>query len=157
MTANSFAKAAGVEFEYVPFKSGGEIIVALLGKVVDMGVLNPSEFIGQFEAGNVKPAVVLVENRLKEFKDTPTAKELKYDVEMATWRGVAVKKGTPEPIVKILRDAFQKTMSHKIYQSYLENNSMGPESIMTGEDWDAFLDKKWPVLQDAMKELGYSK
>jgi hypothetical protein len=48
-------------------------------------------------------------------------------------------------------------MEHKIYQSYLEDNSMGPESVMIGADWDAFLDKKWPVWQAAMKELGYVK
>ncbi len=60
VAAYEFAKAAGVKFEYVPFDGGGEIIVALLGKVIDVGVLNPSEFMGQYEAGNVKPAVFLV-------------------------------------------------------------------------------------------------
>ncbi|NNK95006.1 MAG: tripartite tricarboxylate transporter substrate binding protein [Desulfobacterales bacterium] len=152
-----FGKAAGVEFEFVPFDGGGEIIVALLGNVIDMGVLNPSEFMGQYEAGNLIPAVFLVADRLKGFPDTPTAKELGYDVEMATWRGVVVKKGTPDAIVKTLRDAFAKSMSHKIYKNYLEDNSMGPESILIGADWDAFLDSKWPIWQTAMKDLGYIK
>ena len=151
----ALAKEAGVEFEYVPFKSGGEIIVALLGNVVDMGVLNPSEFMGQYEAGNVKPAVFLVAERLAQFPDTPTAKELGYNVEMATWRGVGVKAGTPDDVVKTLRDAFAKSMSHKIYQNYLADNSMGPESVLSGEDWDKFLDSKWPIWQETMKELGY--
>lgn len=157
VAAYEFGKAAGVEFEYVPFDGGGEILVALLGKVIDMGVLNPSEFIGQYDAGNVKPAIFLVENRLKEFPDAPTAKEMGYDVEMATWRGVVVKKGTPDAIVKTLRDAFAKSMSHKIYNNYLEDNSMGPESILIGDDWDAFLDTKWPVWQTVMNDLGYTK
>ena len=151
----ALAKEAGVEFEYVPFDGGGEIIVALLGDVIDMGVLNPSEFMGQYEAGNVKPAVFLVADRLEEFPDTPTAKELGYDVEMATWRGVGVKAGTPDEIVKILRDAFQESMKHKIYQNYLADNSMGPESVLTGEEWDAFLDEKWPIWKETMDELGY--
>jgi putative tricarboxylic transport membrane protein len=157
VAAHEFAKAAGVKFEFVPFKGGGEIIVALLGKVVDVGVLNPSEFIGQYEAGNLKPAVFLVSERLKGFPDAPTAKELGYDVEMATWRGVVVKKGTPDAIVEKLRAAFKKSMEHKIYRSYLEDNSMGPESILIGDDWDKFLDSKWPVWKDAMTELGYMK
>jgi tripartite-type tricarboxylate transporter receptor subunit TctC len=155
VAAYEFAKQAGLEFEYVPFKGGGEIVVALMGDVIDLGMLNPSEFMGQYEAGNLKPAVFLVADRLEQFKDTPTAKELGYNVEMATWRGVGVKAGTPPEIVKALRDAFQKSMSHNIYQSYLEDNSMGPESILTGEEWDAFLDSKWPIWQAAMKELGY--
>ncbi len=157
VAAHELGKAAGVKFEFVPFDGGGEIIVALLGNVVDMGVLNPSEFIGQYEAGNLKPAVFLVQERLKDFPDTPTAKELGYDVEAATWRGVAAKKGTPDEIVQTLRDAFAKSMEHKIYQSYLADNSMGPESVLIGADWDAFLDQKWPIWQAAMKELGYAK
>lgn len=157
VTTHAFAKAAGIKLEYVPFKGGGEIIVNLMGGSIDMGVLNPSEFIGQYEAGNIKPVVFHVSKRLEAFPDTPTSKELGYDVEMATWRGVAVRAGTPDAIVKKLRDAFQKTMKHSIYQNYLKDNSMGPESILTGEEWDAFLDTKWPVWVDAMKELGYTK
>ena len=34
---------------------------------------------------------------------------------------------------------------------------MGPESILIGADWDAFLDSKWPIWQTAMKDLGYIK
>jgi len=157
VTAYAFAQAAGFKPEYVPFTGGGEIIVALMGGIIDVGVLNPSEFMGQYDAGNVKPVVFLVENRLKEFKDTPTAKELGWDVEMATWRGVAVRSGTPDAIVKKLRDSFQKVMKHKIYQNYLRDNSMGPESILNGEDWHAFINKKYPIWQQAMKDLGYVK
>ena len=71
------------------------------------------------------------------------------------WRGVGVKAGTPPEVVKVLRDAFQKSMENKIYQNYLRDNSMGPESVLNGEEWDAFLDAKWPIWQTAMKELGY--
>lgn len=157
LTVHEFAKAAGFDPELVPFKGGGEIIVNLMGGSIDVGVLNPSEFMGQYEAGNVKPVVFLVEKRLKEFLDVPTAKELGWDVEMATWRGVVAKKGTPAPVVKTLREAFMKSMKHKVYQDYLRNNSMGPESILPGEEWDRFLDTKWPIWVRAMKELGMTK
>lgn len=157
LSVYEFAKAAGFEPEYVPFKGGGEIIVNLMGGSLDAGVLNPSEFAGQYDAGNVKPIVFLVSERLKNYPDVPTAKENGWDVEMATWRGVGVKAGTPPEIVKTLRDAFQKTMKHKIYKNYLRDNSMGPESILTGEEWDAFLDKKWPIWVNAMETLGYTK
>ena len=95
------------------------------------------------------------ETRMAKIPDVPTAKELGYDVEMATWRGVGVKAGTPPEVVKVLRDAFQESMKHKIYQSYLADNSMGPESVLTGEEWDAFLDEKWPIWKETMDELGY--
>jgi putative tricarboxylic transport membrane protein len=157
VAAYLLAKAAGVQFEYVPFSGGGEIVVALLGGVVDVGVLNPSEVMGQVEAGNLDAMVVFVEERLDEFKEAPTAKELGYNVEMNTWRGIAVKKGTPEEIVKKLRDAVQQVMQSEKYQKYLADNSMKPSSCMTGEQWDAFMDAEWPLWKEIMVELGYRK
>jgi len=157
VTVYQFAKTAGFEPEYVPFKSGGEIIVALLGGTVDLGVLNPSEFMGQYEAKKVMPVVFLIPNRLKDFPGVPIAKELGWDVEQATWRGFCVRAGTPQDRVDTLRKAFMKSMKHKIYQNYLKNNSMGPESIMDGEQWEAFLRKQYPIWEQAMKDLGFVK
>ncbi len=157
VAAYLFSKAAGLQLEYVPFSGGGEIVVALLGGVIDAGVLNPSEVMGQVEAGNLTAAVLFVQERLKDFPDAPTAKELGYDVEMNTWRGIAVKKGTPEPIVKKIRDAVAEIMQGEKYQKYLADNSMGPESVMSGEQWDAFMDAEWPLWKEIMTELGYRK
>jgi len=157
ITVYEFAKAAGFKPEYVPFKSGGEIIVALLSGTIDLGVLNPSEFLGQYDAGTVKPVVFLVPKRLKDFPDVPTTKELGWDVEQATWRGVFLMSGTPEPVVEVLEKAFLKSMKHKVYQDYLKNNYMGPESVMNRKDWEAFLQKEYPIWENAMKTLGYKK
>ena len=157
VTVFEFAQAAGFQPEYVPFKSGGEIVVALLGGTVDLGVLNPSEFAGQYDAGALKPIVFLVLDRLKEFPKVPTAKELGWDVEQATWRGFCVRAGTPQPIVDTLRKSFLKAMKAKVYMDYLKNNSMGPSSIMDGQKWEAFYTKQYPVWEKAMIELGYIK
>ncbi len=157
VTVFEFAQAAGFEPEYVPFKSGGEIVVALLGGTVDLGVLNPSEFAGQYEAKALKPIVFLIPERLKEFGDVPTAKELGWDVEQATWRGFCVRAGTPQPIVDTLQKAFMKAMKTKVYMDYLKNNSMDASSIMDGPKWEAFYKKQYPVWEKAMIELGYIK
>jgi putative tricarboxylic transport membrane protein len=157
VAAYLFAKAADVQFEYVPFTGGGEMVVAVLQGTVDMGVLNPSEVMGQVEAGNLTAAVVFVQERLKSFPDAPTAKELGYDVEMNTWRGIGVKAGTPDAVVKKLADSIQQVMQGERYQKYLADNSMEPVSVMNAADWNAFLDAEWPLWGEIMKELGYVK
>ena len=106
---------------------------------------------------SIMPAVFLIENRLPDFPDVPTAKELGWDVEAATWRGFAVRTGTPEPIVKKLRESFIKSMEGSLYQDYLKSNSMDNSSIQTGEQWDAFLKKEYPIWEQAMIDLGYKK
>ena len=50
-----------------------------------------------------------------------------------------------------------KSMKHKVYQDYLANNYMGPESVLSGADWETFLQKKWPLWAEAMTELGLKK
>jgi putative tricarboxylic transport membrane protein len=153
----AFSNVAGFDPEYVPFKSGGEVNLALLSGTVDIAPSNPSEFMGQYEAGTIKPILFFTEKRLKEFPDVPTAKELGWDLELATWRGVVIRSGTPQPIVDTLRKAFIKAMQDKVYQDYLKNNAMGPESIMEGEKFHAYILKEYPIWEKAMNELGLVK
>jgi putative tricarboxylic transport membrane protein len=48
-------KTSGANLVYVPFKSGGEADVQLSGGHVDSHVNNPSESIGNWKAGKVRP------------------------------------------------------------------------------------------------------
>ena len=55
----------GVEFDRVPFESGGELTAALLGGQVDIASLNPGEVIGQLESGDVKALCAYSEERYR--------------------------------------------------------------------------------------------
>ena len=157
ITVYEFSKASGCKVEYVPFKSGGQLSVALLNGTVDVGVLNPAEFMGLYDAKKVKPVIFFSDTRAKDFPDVPTAKELGWNVVFANWRGFIAKAGTPEPILNTLEKAFLKSMNHKVYQNYLKNNSMGPEGIMKRKEWNAFIKQEFPVWKKGMTELGYIK
>lgn len=50
--------ASGAKFVYVPFKSGSEAAVQLAGSHIDANTNNPSENLGQWKAGAVKPLCV---------------------------------------------------------------------------------------------------
>ena len=104
-----FSKATGCKVEYVPFKSGGQVNVALLNGTVDVGVLNPSEFMSLYESKKIKPIIFFNKNRAKDFPDVPTATELGWNVVFANWRGFIAKAGTPEHMLKTLEKAFLQT------------------------------------------------
>ncbi len=159
VTVHEFIKAAGIKVDIVPYKSGGQIVAAALGGHIHVGVLNPSEVAGQVEASKMKALLALGPERvkIKGFDATPTAKEKGWDLDFATWRGVVVLKGTPPEVVKALEKALLKSMKHKVYQDYLRNNGMAPASVLTAADWGDFLNKKHPVWQKAMAELGFVK
>ena len=68
-------KAAGVQFNYIVFNSGGEVNAALLGGHVDMASTNPGEALELYKAGKVKILGVLSEKRLAVAPEIPTMKE----------------------------------------------------------------------------------
>jgi len=155
----SFCKSAGIVPEYVPLKGGSGIVLGLLSHTIDIGVLNPSEFMGQYEVGKIKPVVFLVDKRVKGFPDVPTAKELGWTVKAskATSRGVTVRAGTPEPVMEILSKALVESMDTKLYQNYLESNAMGPDSVTGRKEYDTYLKTEYPVWKEAMGDLGLIK
>ena len=59
--AHRVAKAAGVEFNIVAFKGGGEAAAALLGGHVDLSFGNVQEQMGQIEAKKVRALATMTE------------------------------------------------------------------------------------------------
>ncbi|MCX7631694.1 MAG: tripartite tricarboxylate transporter substrate-binding protein, partial [Geminicoccaceae bacterium] len=51
----AITKATGVQFNYVPYKGGGEVAVQLVGGHVDTTVNNPIEAVSHWKAGKLRP------------------------------------------------------------------------------------------------------
>lgn len=103
----NFDTAAGVKINYVPYKSGGEVLTNLLGGHVDAAWANPNECIGQLEAGQVRALAVANTERVKSLPDIKTVKE-EIGVEMVStqWRAV----GGPGNLPKEVTDWWVATL-----------------------------------------------
>jgi hypothetical protein len=64
LISHMIEKAAGVKFNYIPFKRRGEAMIALLGGNLDMFYPNPGEALAQLEAKKVRILAVASEKRL---------------------------------------------------------------------------------------------
>ncbi|MDA3938843.1 MAG: tripartite tricarboxylate transporter substrate-binding protein [Spirochaetia bacterium] len=107
VTAQMIWKAAEIEAKWVPFASGGKAKAALLGEQGITYTGNPGEIIGK---PNFSVAAVCAAERLPQFPDVPTFKELGIDglENEIMWRGFAVKAGTPDSIIAWYDDIFEK-------------------------------------------------
>ncbi|RKX92830.1 MAG: tripartite tricarboxylate transporter substrate binding protein [Spirochaetes bacterium] len=107
VTAERIWKAAGIKATWVPFASGGKAKAALLGKQGVTYTGNPGEIIGK---PDFSVAAVCLDERLPQFPDVPTFKELGVlGVENEIiWRGFAVKKGTTDAVIAWYDDLFEK-------------------------------------------------
>ncbi|MEX2352908.1 MAG: tripartite tricarboxylate transporter substrate binding protein, partial [Gammaproteobacteria bacterium] len=85
---NDLEAAAGVEFNYIPYRGGSEPVVAVLGGHIVAAVANPGEMIANHEAGRLKVLALASESRFSPFDTVPTLTESGYPVVSEHWRGV---------------------------------------------------------------------
>src|ERR687888_2452605 len=101
------ALKAGVKVLQVPFKGFAEGAQALLGGHVM--ALSDSTGWGRFvDAGQMRLLVTFSEKRSKW--DAPTARELCYDIVSYSPYGIVGPKGMEPRVVRLLHDAFKKTL-----------------------------------------------
>lgn len=121
--ANGFAAEAGIEFTYVPYNSASETKAAVLGGEIDIYQDKVISFLTMVRGGDVKPLVVLNDVRLdmiEEFADVPSSVELGINFTQGSWRGFAVRKGTPQEIVDFLEDVLEKVYNSEQYRESAE-------------------------------------
>lgn len=143
-------KAAGIKLSYVPFGGTGSAVPALLGGHVT-ALMSYSPMVIQYR-DKFKFLAIASEKRMEVIPDVPTFRELGYDIVEGAYRGVAAPPGTPDAIVKILAEAFDKTMKDpdvkkKMDQNGFKTEFMGPEESL------ALVKKKTVEYEQIMKEL----
>jgi tripartite-type tricarboxylate transporter receptor subunit TctC len=110
MPMEMFLHAAKLRMRHVPTNGGGPAITALLGGHVEMTAGGPAAITSHVKAGKLRPLASWGAKRHEAYPDVPTFKELGYDVEYYIWAGMFAPKGTPEPVMKVLRDAARKAV-----------------------------------------------
>src|SRR5690242_20085743 len=99
-----FMKAAGIQMRHLPTNGGGPALTALLGNNSQVLVTSIAAANAHIKAGKLKALATLSDKRAASLPDVPTMKEAGYDVLFSLWVGLFAPKGTPEPIIKKLRD-----------------------------------------------------
>ncbi len=124
---------SGISCKWIPFKSGGAAMTALMGGQGVVYVGNPRDISGK---PDLKIAAVSSEERLPQFPDAPTFSELGLsglDNEIM-WRGFAVKKNTPQIALDWYSNLFEKVTGDPDWRSFWEKGGIkvvhyGPEKF----------------------------
>jgi tripartite-type tricarboxylate transporter receptor subunit TctC len=111
------AAKAGVQLLHVPYKGNADSTQALMGGHV-MAQSDASGWARHVEAGTFRLLVTFGEQRTKW--NAPTAKELGYDIVSYSPYGIVGPKGMDPKIVKILHDAFKKTLDDPEHMKTLQ-------------------------------------
>jgi putative tricarboxylic transport membrane protein len=154
VTGYMLGKTAGVQFGFVPFDSGGEILAALLGGHIAAQVTEVAEVKSQMDAGKVRILGVATEKRIATLPDVPTFTEKGFKVVVPKFRGMAVKKGTPQPVVDYLIANSLKAVKTPEFQKYQKDSYVEP-AFLTGKEFEKLLQDQVQEIAPIMKELGF--
>jgi tripartite-type tricarboxylate transporter receptor subunit TctC len=148
-----FAKAANIQMRHLPTNGGGPAVTAVLGGNVNFFMSPTSIALTHIRAGKVRPLAVSSATRVKVLPDVPTFKELGYDLEYYFWVGIFAPKGTPEPAVKVLREALNKAAHSKPFVDTLTN--LGQDlAYMDQPEFAAFWKMDSKRQEDAINSIG---
>jgi len=95
----------GIKTEYVPFKGTGDLVASVLGGHVAATMSYTTLAIQQ--KGRMRMLAVATRERVPQFPDVPTFRELGVDWMDGAYRGVAVPKSTPEAVRKQVSDMME--------------------------------------------------
>ena len=114
---------------------------------------NPSEALGFYEAGTVKPIACFTNERLALFPDAPTFKELGSDYSYFMQRSVVGAPGMSAEAAKYYQDLFQTVFTSDEWNKYRTSKALQGE-YLTGKG----LQDYWKVENDRhmkmLKEIG---
>jgi len=152
-----FERSAGIKLRYVPFKSGGECITALLGGHVNMIWANPPEFVPQWEAKMVRPVAVAKATRMTDFPDVPTLKEIGHDVTYFFYRGIAAAHDIPAEAAAFYENMFKRMAESSSWrENYLKKYSLSP-SWMGSKEFAKVVAQNEEESKEILKDLGLLK
>ena len=143
VTSMLLKKVEGVTFNPVAFQGDGPLVTALLGKQLDVSGLAVGAAVQYVKNGDVR-ALAVMSN-----KPNPAIPEVPYITKLnpaftssmkasGFFYGVFVKKGTPQPIVNKLTDAYKFALNDSKFVNYTINNGLDVIG-MTGKEARDFM------------------
>jgi tripartite-type tricarboxylate transporter receptor subunit TctC len=148
-------KAAGVEVLDVPFPAA-QVVPSLLGGHVDALVQLPAALSSHVKSGQVRLIAALIPQRDPALPGVPTAQEQGVQVSVEAWRGIAVPKGTPQPVIAALESAIRKTVDSAEFAKAAERWGIRP-AFMPAAEFGALIAKEDAELAKLMQAIGLKK
>lgn len=128
------ARAAGVEFSFIPYDGGASAGNALVAGEIDAVTIGAPETRPFVEGGDVRMLAVMGEERSRLFPDVPTLREQGIDVTYSVWRGYVVDAETPGSVRLELAERVRAATQDPAYAEAMaaagfETTWIGPEEF----------------------------
>jgi tripartite-type tricarboxylate transporter receptor subunit TctC len=153
MPMEMFLHAAKLKMRHVPTTGGGPALTQLLGGHVTMSAGGPAAITSHVQAGKLRPIVTWGAERHPNYKDVPTFKEQGYDIVYYIWAGLFAPAATPQPVVKVLRDAVRQAVNDADFKNQMAKVN-SPIHYLDAPEFAKYLDADAKRLAEVVKIVG---
>jgi tripartite-type tricarboxylate transporter receptor subunit TctC len=150
ITIEKIGRIENVEMVHVPFKGGPEAITAAMGGHVAMAAGDISSSL--LKAKKLRLLAIFPDQRWDEFPEIPTMKDLGYNIPIPYFVGLGAPKGTPEPIMNRLEDAFTKAVKDPEFEPAMKNIGI-PVFYRNRKDFTAYVARGYDEVGKALQEI----
>lgn len=152
-----FATKSGMKIELVNYKSGPEVMAAILGGQLQGVILNPSDIVQHVATGKLRFLAAGGPSRWPEFPQVPTLAEAGYEVRSAqTVGGIAAPKGTPPDILKRLESEIAAILKEPEFTEAIAR--LGAETtFLSGAEYKAYIDKNDAFFGELVSSAGLGR
>jgi tripartite-type tricarboxylate transporter receptor subunit TctC len=158
VTAETFAKEAGIAIEQVPFSGGSEGIAATLGGHIHLSFILAPDIREYVKSGKIRVLAVGGEKRLTEpeFAQVPTFREQGLDITYSTWQGIAAPKGLPEDVRNKLAEGLKGMINDPVFIKSMEDMGLAVEYLGPQESLNQWIADN-TKLSKIVKETGIAE
>jgi tripartite-type tricarboxylate transporter receptor subunit TctC len=144
----------GVKVEHIPYRGAAVAITDLIAGHVKVGSMTWTSALAQIRDKRVVPLAVSSANRMPEFPDVPTLKELGYpELVATTWFSLSAPANMPKDIVEKVNAAVVAAADSPAVRKRLETEGMEIEKMSSAEFTKFMADEiaKWrPIAKQVM-------
>lgn len=155
MIAHQIQKVAKITVQPVTFEGGGDLLLAVLGGHVDLGVGEFAEVAAQVESRQVRIINSFTEKRLPG-TTILTAKEQGINIVVEKFRGLLGPRGMSAEAVAYWEKTVKAVLAQPAYRRYYESVHLLP-AYMDHNLYKAYLHRMNQTLRRYLKEIGVIK
>ncbi len=153
LSMSLFAKKAGIDLVYVPYKGGGPGTQALLNHEVDIYFGNASELLQHVDGGRIRILGVSSTNPLPQLPSVPPVATILPGFRTSSWNGFFVPAGTSPAIIAKLERQVAAAAKDPTIRSRLE--ALGIEPVgSTSKEFAAVIEGDKPTYREAVEAAG---
>lgn len=143
---------AGIDVRTVPHEGGGDAVVSLLGEHIDAALGEPGKTLAHLESGNIRMLAVFQEERLDDYPDIPTAREMGYDIVSTKFRGFFGPPDMDPQLVEAIGNTLRDIQDEEPWKTYWTESSMMP-AFLGHEDFVSFLHENNREMREFVESL----